>query len=285
MGYFVLSSSEETRRLLRFACKNGCILKKCVMLPFFVVLILAPSCLGQGREQKLAVLEACCAVAPDIRGGNVEYLYDHGKFAIIKSYEQRLYNGSHPPMKWTIDMRTRIAYIDAFVALRRLNSDIESQGLDKVARTTGVPRDKLVRFRHIFPQMAERDLDHLLYKPSPDELSKYRNVGKEVVCGRSCVVYSRKQRSTDKMRVDTDTGFVFKRHYLETPPNPRISPKIRDWQLMSFHIAHRLDSSRFILPPGITAELPRILSDLTLPQGVRKTLMSGQDYMLGIRLP
>src|SRR5437764_381545 len=82
---------------------------------------------------------------------------------------------------------------------------------------------------------AARNLDHLFYTPSPNELMKYRSLGTEVICGRPCVIYSSRQRQSDKMWVDAATGFVFKRHSLEVSPNPRIVPRVRDWQLLSFH--------------------------------------------------
>jgi len=221
------------------------------------------------------------AVAPFDTGGSIEYDYDHGKFAIRRPGALRLYDGSSPPIRWSVDLRTRIAHVDRDVAYRYLFMAIKARGVQSVARSTGLAQDRLLRFRSDFPEFSDQDLDHLLYRPTSAEIAGYVARGTGDVCGYRCTVYESKQKPGNKMWVERSTGFVFRRHYLEVPGNPRIEPQLRDWQLTSFKKATSLDAARSRLPPGTTAELPRILADMPLPPGVRRKIMTGKDAELG----
>lgn len=242
------------------------------------------ACGAQRYMEPPPFVGAYVATAPNVRGGTVEYLYDHGKYTIRKSYEVRLYDGSNQAVRWWLDPLRRTARIDRVAAMQRLYREIAAHGVDSVSRSTGLDRAGLLRFQTAFPQRVERNLDSLLYSPSKAEMARYDRTGAENVCGLRCIVYTSKQSPGNRMWVEPSTGFVFRRHYTEVPDNPRIAPQVRDYQLTSFRRAAAIDPSRFSLPPGTTAELPRLLADMPLPPGVNRKILTGRDAELGFSL-
>ena len=214
---------------------------------------------------------------------SVTLLYDHGKYAICGQDGLRLYDGSRPPLRWSVDLKTKTATLDSFAVLRRLDANIGAQGVSRVARTTGLKLETLERFHRGFGTSTERVLDHLLRKASAREMASMQPAGTELVAGWRCAVYVDKHAPSPGSRiwVEPSTGLVLRWQYTVLSGNSRIPPIIDSRRVLRFRIARRLDPSNFILPPGITAELPRLFANLPLPKGVRRRLLSGKDSMLG----
>ena len=210
-------------------------------------------------------------------------LYDHGKYAIRSQDGLRLYDGSRPPLRWRVDLKTKTAQLDAFAVLRRLEADISTQGVSRVARTTGVKLETLERFHRGFKTLTERVLDHLLWKASARDMARMEPAGTELVAGWRCMEYVDKHAPSpgSQIWVEPSTGLVLRWQYTVPSGNPRIPPVVDSRRVLKFRIARNPAPSNFILPPGITAELPRLLADLPLPKGVRRRLLSGKDSMLG----
>ena len=217
-------------------------------------------------------------------GKTVEFLYDHGKYAIRTLEWVRLYDGSNQAVRWHIDPKRRTAKVDFSAVEQELFRQLVAQGVDRVSHSTGLSKNELVRFQKTFPQSAVRNLDHLLYSPSKEEHVAYRQLGVETVCGFKCAIYVSKQSPENRMWVDPSTGFVFRKHDKSVSENPRILPQTYDWRLKSFRKAVKIDPSKFKLPPGTTAILPRILANMPLPSGVKRKILTGKDSELGYSL-
>lgn len=238
---------------------------------------------GQPGKAENALPLAYEAVFPGRFHTTSTILYDHGKYAIRGQDGLRLYDGSWPPLRWWVDLRTKTAHLDTFAVLRRLDADIGAQGVSQVARTTGVKPETLERFHRGFGTWTERVLDHLLWKTSAREMASMQPAGTELVAGWRCAVYVDKQAPAPGSRiwVEPSTGLVLRWQYTVPSGNPRIPPVTNSRRVLKFRVMRNLAPSNFILPRGITAELPRLLADLPLPGGVRRRLLSGKDSMLG----
>lgn len=246
----------------------------------------APAACGAQRYvEPPAFAGAYYATVGDVRGVSVELLYDHGKYAIRNPDRVRLYDGANPAVRWSLDRKNRIAQIDYNAVLQRLYRKIVAHGVDSVSRSTGSGRASLLRLQRDFPHSVVRNLDHLLEMPSAKEMADYNRTGAETVCGIRCIVYTSKRSPDDRRWIDPSTGFMLRWRYKEVPDNPRIAPQIREWQIKSFRRVDAVDASQFILPPGTTAELPRILADIPLPRGVKRKILTGKDAELGFPLP
>ena len=213
--------------------------------------------------------------------------YDRGKYTIVSVNEIRIYNGVNPLIKWTLTPATKKAQLDGEYKTWVLFDMIQKHGIMPITRKSGIDLPVLTKFARLYRPYKPRNFDHLLGIVAPSSESfkaEYCQLGKGEVARWRCDIYDSKKYPNHKIWVEPSSGCILKWSDFTLPADPRLPPYRSGDYVSSFRPVRSIPALRFVVPPGYTTTLPRILQDFSLPGGMKRRLMSGKDSYLGFDL-
>jgi hypothetical protein len=227
---------------------------------------------------------AYVAIRKNANGAPAALYYDRGRYSGFGRDSFDIFDGTDDYVRWIGNTQKRTAELDTPLADKRLFDMIRQEGAEIAAQKSGIDRSLLERFARVYRPGRPRVLSHPLpiVSPGAPEFQRaYQKLPDEKVAGRMCVVFLARDASGDKIWVEPTTHCVLRQHKTEASGNPRIPPSVWDWEVSRFTQVPSVEPKHFQIPSGVTVTLPRILSDLPLPPGVHRKLLTGKNSYTG----
>jgi hypothetical protein len=249
------------------------------------------------------------AVVEQTAGRNHQFarlVYDRGRFRVEHFLRPddtspewvELYDGAHPSLVWAYNVRNRDANPSLESSLRAMRQEIQRLGDQKARERYGIP----VQVSMPAPSGSQ---------PSPSiggmtlsclQQFQLRHTGRDKLAGFRCDVWEGRvappRTNTAIRRVDTleanpshtvrawiepRTQLVLRlEDRMEFPPPSLIPPQRHGFVVKKLRLLSAVPAATFRLPPGTTAQVPRIFAGVPLPAGVKRGVMTGAFAGIGI---
>jgi hypothetical protein len=230
-------------------------------------------------------------------------IYDSGRFRVeyfpgvtypVPEYVE-LFDGSDPILYWVYQTRERTAVPSLWSCLMAMGREAHRLGEARARSLYEIPAE--VRLNTYAP--GERATMRAGPRPFSEYRSDLRPQGQERVAGYLCRIYSRRIISAqpDDARDGRDapasapartvSAWVEPKSQLvlrfeERFEAPAVPPRRIGYRATQVRFPRAIPDPTFQLPAGTTVYLPRTLSAIPLPQGVKRETMKGPWAQVGL---